>query len=384
MSFGVFQNYYSQMPGLARSNVALIGTTAQGLYFLGAPLSATITKQYPRYQRQQIWISWPLCILGLLAASFSSTLGGLVATQGVLYGVGFVMLSYPIISMLNEWWVARKGMAFGLLSASSGFTGIAMPFIIEAMLRRYGYRTTLRASAVAMAVLTGPLIPLLEGRLPPSEQSTMSRTNWSFLKKPLFWVFCMSTMVQGLAFFIPAVFLPSYAADIGLSSTQGALLLALMSAAQVLGQFAFGYLSDRRFSVSSLVLICLIFSAGATFIFWGLSKSLPMLCVFSVIYGIFAYGFGTMRVAMGMAVSDDQSSVVATYAILVFLQGIGNVLVSPISASLISNGISLEEFGASSYKWLIFFTGGCMVLSAMVVGLQYVGVSIGRYGRQSR
>jgi MFS family permease len=383
MSFGVFQNYYSQMPGLARSNVALIGTTAQGLYFLGAPLSATITKQYPRYQRQQIWISWPLCIIGLLAASFSSTLGGLVATQGVIYGVGFVMLSYPIVSMLNEWWIARKGMAFGLLSASSGVTGVAMPFIIEAMLRKYGHRTTLRASAVAMVVLTGPLIPLLEGRLPPSEQSTMSRTNWSFLKKPLFWVFCMSTMVQGLAFFIPPVFLPSYAADIGLSSTQGALLLALMSAAQVLGQFAFGYLSDNRFPVSALVLICLIFSAGATFIFWGLSKSLPMLGVFSVIYGIFAYGFGTMRVAMGMAVSDDQSSVVATYAILVFLQGIGNVLVSPISASLISNGIALDEFGASSYKWLIFFTGGCMVLSALVVGLQYLGVSFRRYGRRS-
>lgn len=384
MSFGVFQNYYSQLPGLARSNVALIGTTAQGLYFLGAPFSAMITKRFPRYQRQQIWISWPLCIFGLLAASFSSTLGGLVATQGIMYGVGYVMLTYPIISMLNEWWVVRKGMAFGLLSASSGVTGIVMPFIIEAMLRRYGHEITLRASAVTMIVLTAPFIPLLEGRLPPSEHSTMSRTNWSFLKKPLFYVFCLSTMVQGLAFFIPPVFLPSYAADIGLSSTQGALLLALMSAAQVFGQFAFGYLSDKRFSVSSLVLVCLAFSAGGTFIFWGLSKSLPMLVVFSIIYGFFAYGFGTMRVAMGTAVSDDQSAMVATYAILVFLQGIGNVLVSPISASLISNVVSLSDFGASSYKWPIVFTGGCMVLSSIPVGLQYIGVGIIRYTRRSR
>lgn len=53
-------------------------------------------------------------------------------------------LTYPIISFVNEWWVARKGMAFGIVSAASGASGVFMPFVIEALLNRYGYVTTLR------------------------------------------------------------------------------------------------------------------------------------------------------------------------------------------------------------------------------------------------
>ena len=43
-----------------------------------------------------------------------------------------------------------------------------MPFALEAMLNKYGYQITLRAIAVGLVVLTGPLIPLLKGRLPSS------------------------------------------------------------------------------------------------------------------------------------------------------------------------------------------------------------------------
>ena len=124
--FGVFQNYYSALPKFAgNTNIALIGTVAQGLYYLGAPFSAALTKRYPKYQRRQIWAGWLLCILGLVAGSFTASLDGLIATQGVMYGVGFVVLTYPIISMVDDWWVARKGMAIGLISAASGVAGLS-------------------------------------------------------------------------------------------------------------------------------------------------------------------------------------------------------------------------------------------------------------------
>lgn len=289
-----------------------------------------------------------------------------------MYGLGFVTLAYPIISMLNEWWVARKGMAFGMISSASGLAGIGMPFAIEAMLQRYGYRTTLRASAVAMAVLTGPFIPLLKGRLPPAEQSVIAKTNWSFLKSYLFWIYCVATFIQGLGFFFPPVFLPSYSTATGLNATHGALLLALMSAAQVLGQFAFGYLSDKNVSISGLAMICSLVSSVAVFALWGTAKSEALLVVFSLIYGCFGYSFGTMRVAMGREISDDPSSAIATYAILVFLQGVGNVAVGPISAVLLSTDVRLGSYGVSEYKDLVIFSGACLGASGVVIGLRYL------------
>lgn len=345
---------------------------AQGLYYLGAPFAALATKLFPKHQRHQIWIGWPFCILGLVAASYTSTFGGLVATQGVMYGFGFVTLSYPIISMLNEWWIARKGMAFGLISSASGLAGIAMPFLIDSLLHRYGHRTTLRALAVGMALLTAPLIPFLKGRLPPTETSTMATTNWSFLHQPLFWIYGLATLIQGLGFFFPAVYLPSYAAAIGLNSTQGALLIATMCIAQVLGQFAFGYLSDTKTPVRVLATACCLMSTIAALVLWGFAKSETLLVIFSLVYGFFSYGFGTMRVAMGTEVCNDPSLAVAMYAVFVFLQGVGNVLVGPISAALLSKEIQIVSYGVSGYSSLIVFVGICMFASAAIIGLAYL------------
>jgi MFS family permease len=345
----------------------LIGTIAQGSCYLGAPFSAILTKRFPLYQRHIIWFGWPFCIGGLVAGSYANTIGGLIATQGIMYGFGFITLTYPIISMINEYWIARKGMAFGLISAASGASGAVMPFIIQALLSRYGYKTTLRAIAVAMAVLTGPLLPVFKGRLPPSERTQTAKTNWSFIRKPLFYIYGLSTLIYGLGFFFPLLYLPSYATALGLTSIQGALLLSIMSISQVLGQFFFGYLSDRNISVGILCSICMLVSTLSVFSTWGTAKSLPLLVVFSIVYGFFASAFSTLRVAMGRAVSDDPSSVVATYSIFVFFQGIGNILVGPISAGLLAQTVKKSEYGIERYRNMIIFTGVCMFGSAAVI-----------------
>lgn len=283
-----------------------------------------------------------------------------------MYGLGFVILTYPIINMVSEWWISRKGMAFGLISAASGLTGIFMPLILEALLQKYDYRITLRACAVALAVLTAPLIPALKGRLPVAEITQMPPTDLSFIKKPLFWVFAMATMIQGLGFFIPSIFISSYASTIGLSAQQGAVLLGLMAMAQTFGQLSFGWLSDKTMSVGFLSTICCVVAATATVLLWGLAKSLPLLIIYSLIYGFFAYGFGTMRVAMGRAVSEQPSALVATYSMLVFLQGIGNVLVGPITSALIIDEVDVSKYAAEQYKTIVLFVGATSMLAGLI------------------
>ena len=162
-------------------------------------------------------------------------------------------------------------------------------------------------------------------------------------------------------------FLPSFATAIDLPSIQGALLIALMSIAQVLGQFAFGYLSDLNLSVSGLASCCCLAAAAASLIFWGLAKSMAFLVPFSLIYGFFAFGYGTMRVAMGRAVCNDASTVFTTYAVFVFLQGVGNILVSPISAALISGPTQRGHFAVGKYDGAVALTGASSVSAALII-----------------
>lgn len=269
--------------------------------------------------------------------------------------------------MVNEYWVSRRGMAYGLLCSASGLSGAVMPFITEKLLNTYGYRTTLRAVAIALFVLTGPLIPFLKGRLPASRHTAPAHANWSFLKTPLFWVYTVSNIAQGLGYFFPSLYLPSYATSTGLSSIEGAVLLALMSISQVLGQLSFGYLSDKNLSVNFLLVCSSSMAAMASLAIWGLAYSLTSLIAFALVYGFFGAGYTAMWARMSTSISTDPTAAPMIFSLFCFGKGLGNVLTGPLSGDLISPLVVLGSYGLRKYMAVVVFTGGCMALSGLSI-----------------
>ncbi|KAF2148596.1 MFS general substrate transporter [Myriangium duriaei CBS 260.36] len=368
LSFGVFQNYYSKLPEYADNRyISVIGTVATGLSYLGAPLTIPFIKRFHKYRRQMIWLGWPLCILGVFVGSFTTTFEALVVTQGVAYGVGFLVFYYPILDMVNEYWVARRGMAYGLLCGASGASGAVLPLICQILLDRFGYKVTLRAMAVSLTMLTGPLIPLLKGRLPSSANSEAAQVDWKFLSNPLFWIYSTSNVLQGLGYFVPSLYIPLYATTLGSTNQQGALLLTLMSVSQTLGQFLFGYLSDRKLSLDMLIGTSTVITGVATLVLWGSSHSFPPLIGFVIIYGFFGSAFTAMWARMSSSIDQNPQTSSMIFTLLCFEKGIGNVLAGPISGSLL-HGLSIRnQYGLKRYAGIIFFTGTSMMLSACVV-----------------
>jgi len=287
-----------------------------------------------------------------------------------MYAVGFVAFYYPMLSMVNEFWIARRGMAYGLLCSASGVAGAVLPFAMEKLLQKYGYSTTLRITAGSLFVLTGPLIPLLKGRLPESGVGATVRTDWSFLKVPPFWIYSASNLAMGLGYFFPSLYLPSYAVASGMSTTQGAVLLAVMSVAQVLGQFSFGWLSDGKLPINLLAAVAAFVGAAAAYTGWGLAHSFPVLIVFAIVYGFFAAGYTALWGRMGTAVASDSTSAFTSFGLLCFGKGIGNVLAGPLSGALLSSKmIELSSYGLQRYEGIVVFTGSCLLLSSAVIPL---------------
>lgn len=271
--------------------------------------------------------------------------------------------------MVNQWWVARRGFAYGFINGASGVSGVAHPFILEALLAKYGYRTTLRSLTVATALLTLPLLPFIKGRLPSSSSNTLSRTEWTFIQKPLFWLYAASTIAQSLGFYLPGLYLPSYAAATGFGPRIGALLIAVMSVAQVSGQFTYGYLSDGRWPLNILLVSSSLVAAVAALTLWGLAKSLAPLILFAAIYGFFAYAYLAMRMRMATATSADPNAAFTSFCILSSVQGIGNVLAGPISGALLGPIVNFDDYGRSQYKPMVIFTGCTMAASVCAVVL---------------
>lgn len=289
-----------------------------------------------------------------------------------MYGTGFVVFYYPVLSMVNEFWITRRGMAYGLLCSASGLAGAAMPFCNRFLLETYGYHITLRVIAVALFLLTAPLVPFLKGRLPQSaEPGPQTRTDWSFLKTPLFWVYSASNLAMGLGYFFPSLYLPSYATANGLSTLKAALLLALMSLSQVFGQLSYGYLSDRNLSINILTASSALIAAIIVYAAWGIAHTFGVLVAFALIYGFFAAGYTATWARMGSKISSEPSTAFTAFGLLNFQKGIGNVLAGPIGGSLLSNAIEVGRYGAGKYEAVVLFTGSCMLLSAATIPICY-------------
>ncbi|KAL0939665.1 monocarboxylate transporter [Colletotrichum truncatum] len=367
LAYGVFQEYYSTHPDFEGNtgNIAVVGTLATSIYFIGAPFVTPVVKRYQRWQTHMIGVGSILCVVALVAASFATSVSGLVATQGVMYGVGFTMLYFPVLRMLNEWFIERRGMAYGIMFAGGGFSGVGFPFLLEVLLSKYGHKTTLRAVAVGIAISTLPLLPLLKGRLPVAHGGALRALDVSFFKQPLFYIFALSNLFQGLGYYIPSIYLPTYASSLGLSGTTGALILALFNLSTTFGQLAMGWLSDRTSNALLLVFLSSFPSALAAFLLWGFASSLPTLMAFSIIYGWFAGSFVILWPKFGGILSDDPGAV---YSMMAFGKGVGNLLTGPISVPLMSGPVQ-SGYGLNRFEPLILYLGSMMLVSSLgIVG----------------
>lgn len=400
LNYGVFESYYSASAGPFHEDERLpvVGVMATGIVHLGLPLMSPLVDRYAENVKLYLVAGSALQICGLVAASFAKNTPTLIATQGLLYSTGELLLYLPLLSVVNEWFENRRGLAYGILDGATGISGVALPFIVQQLLSRYGAPTTLRVFAVTIFITALPAVTLIRSRRRPSEpekEDGLSATRapktslWRILKLrhvvlfriTLFHVYSISTILQGLAFYLPLLFLPSYATVLGISPTLGALLVSLLSAAQAIGQFTFGYLSDRRdYPPHFLMLISSAVAGVVTFLLWGLGDNIGLLCAYALLYGFFASGFGVIwaRISMKLAPDDDPASALSTYALFAAQRGLGNVSAGLVSQALVpqsptgrgNHGDRIQRrnsFGTGAYTGLIGFTGTCMVLSAAVV-----------------
>ena len=98
-SYGIFQRYYRSYPPFADSTtgIAAIGTTQTGVMYFSAPFVALILQRWPRVRRPGMCVSAVGMVGSLLAASFCRSVGGLLATQGLMYGVCGLGTYFPAL-----------------------------------------------------------------------------------------------------------------------------------------------------------------------------------------------------------------------------------------------------------------------------------------------
>ncbi|KAF2434705.1 MFS general substrate transporter [Tothia fuscella] len=376
-SYGIFQQYYSENEMFAgEGSIAVIGTCSMGIMYLDAPFVFAALQKWPRLRR-------PCCVVGLFimcgalaASSFSQSVRHLIITQGVLYAVGGSLAYSPTILFVNEWFIKRKGLAFGIMWAGTGLAGVILPLVLQWLLTSYGFRTTLRVWSLALFILTFPLLYFVKPRLPniatEREHRTRRLFDVSFLWNWHFIVLQGCNILEAVGYFLPTIYLPSFAQQtLHSSALASAFTVIAVNIAAVFGTVVMGTLIDR-YHVTTCILISTIGTTIGIFLLWGLATSLPILYLFCVVYGLFAGSFSSTwtGVIKYMQTQTDNADAGLVFAFLAFGRGLGNIVSGPLSEALVRGEPWVGKAGSaygSGYGPLIVCSG----VSALLGGLSF-------------
>ncbi|KZV73170.1 MFS general substrate transporter [Peniophora sp. CONT] len=390
-AYGVFLSVYLDDPKFgsqphASSILPLVGTLSSGIIYCSSkshcPFWNAYLRRYPRHRRPAMWLGAIACFASLFGASYARTVNELVALQGVLYALGASLTYQPTISYMSEWFVERRGTANGIMFAGTALGGLFLPLILPPLISAHGTSVTLRYLSVAVIALLIPAIPFIKPRLPESrvhgpgrrEDNTTWMTDWR-----LWALLCINT-IQGFAYFVPIVYLPTFTSAVNSSTTVSALAVALLNGASVFGRVILGALSDRV-SPWLLATCALLLSSISTFVLWGVAGSATAgVLVFGITYGLVAGGWSSLWNGFVKPLSKgDPTRATSLFSILLLSRGLGNVLSTPISTALAatsSQAVSHSHTGfkvdGGRYESMIVYVGTCFAVASTLTAAGFV------------
>ncbi|CAI6337050.1 unnamed protein product [Periconia digitata] len=344
------------------------------MYMSIIPMFALL-KFFPRIRIWATPVGLVIAAMALGLASLSTNVVHLILTQGIMYSIGGGLAWTPILFYIEEWWVRRRGFAFGVTMAGLGLSGAILPIAIQWMLEKYGFRTTLRVCALSFVVLNFPVLFFFKPRLPLSQTSQSRSFDMSFWTCRKFLIHESTIIIQGLGYFLPAIYMPLYARSIGASGLESTATIILLNFAAFIGCVCMGSAVDR-FDVVDCLCITAVISTSSVFLLWGFATSLPVLYVFCIVYGIFA---GCNSSAWSAIMRDTKekregADLGMVFACLSAGKGVANLCSGPLSEALLRAGSWKAGMAyGSGYGTLIVFTG----TSAFLSGWSYAAKRLG-------
>jgi len=247
-----------------------------GVFSFGFLVSAFVSPFVGRLMdlkgpRFVIEIGAVLLTIGLALAPLSREPWQLYLTLGVLVGAGGNLLGYGVQSQLiPNWFVRRRGLAIGIAFSGVGIGSIVLLPWLQIMIVSDGWRWACWSLAIITFVVVLPLNLLVRrrpqdiGRFPDGDAApdahaaggrarnivnpAWAAVEWTLrraLRTAPFWWVALGYACGLYAWYAVQIHQTKYLTEIGVSATQAAWALGLVSLFGVPGQIIFGHVSDR-------------------------------------------------------------------------------------------------------------------------------------------
>ena len=272
-------------------------------------LSIVVGKVNDRFGPKAITIVCGLSFsLGYFLLAQMSAIWQLYLFFGVLLGIGMACIWVPLLSTVARWFVERRGLMCGIVTAGISLSIAVMPLLASWSISNYGWRT----SYIIFAVVTFAIIvvaalflkrdPSQMGLSPYGEGEAKGKNlNSDVLGLSLgeafrtrqFWIFCgIATSITLLSTLV-IVHIVIHASGLGIPAFKAASIVSVNGVAGILGAILIGHLADRIGNKPTLVIITISYICS---LLWLLvAGELWMFYLFAVVFGAAFAGFFTVQ-----------------------------------------------------------------------------------------
>jgi sugar phosphate permease len=264
---GVLMDPLHMEYGWSHATIGLAVSVNMVLFGLISPFAAALMDRFGI--RPVVTVALLLVALGSALTVFMTAAWQLVLCWGVMVGAGAGSMSMAFIAtVVNRWFVARRGLVSGVLTAGNATGQLVFLPLVAWLTTQHGWRAAaLTTAAAALAVV--PLVVLLlrdhpadmglqaygataEDPGPPPHQRVGSSAGRALsvlrdaARSPTFWLLAGGFAICGATTngLIATHFIPA-AMDHGMPTTTAAGLLAVVGIFDVAGTIASGWFTDR-------------------------------------------------------------------------------------------------------------------------------------------
>ncbi|MEO1061253.1 MAG: MFS transporter [Actinomycetota bacterium] len=332
-TFGTFFDAMADEFDAGRGSTALVFAITLLLFFGTGVISGPLSDRVG--PRRLVAIGGVLLVGGLLATSQVQVLWLGYFTYGIGVGLGCGLFVTPLYATAGRWFVRRRALALGVVSAGNGLGTLTLVPLAERVISSEGWRT----AYVTLAVIDGVLLLFVlsvvrppravvgaEEQAPP--EPAFAERFAELRPEPAFRIMFWTTLLTSISLFTAFAFVVPFAEDEGVTSSRAALLVGIIGASSILGRLAIGALAGRFGSVR-LLQGSLVVQPIAYLVWLVAGGRYPLLILFAVLLGISYGGF----VSLGPEVTVHLLGVVGlgtTFGLVFLATGLGGLIGPPL------------------------------------------------------
>jgi MFS family permease len=260
--------------------------------------------------------------------------------HGLFIGlIGLGGINAPMYIYVSRWFDRRRGSALALISSGSYLAGAMWPPVFEGAIAAFGWRQAMLWYALAEIVVIIPLA-LLYFRAPPelilpttsSDPAAGKARVLGWPPNLVFGMMCVAAVLCCVPMAMPQGHLVAFCSDLGITRSNGALMLSVLLGTAFLSRQIWGAISDRIGGLATVLIGSAWQSASMTAFLFTQNEA----------------GLFTIAAAFGLGFSG----IIPAYVLAL-----------------------RELFPASEASWriptLLLFSGGGMALGGWLAGILY-------------